>query len=118
VERADYPADIPGTVDSDVEVSLQMAGYVYLLERNGYTVESAAYYGLENASVKYVFGGPPKGAYLSREEMDVLVARVEERLCAMPERFRQGDFRSPSPDWGCTSCWMRGVCRHRFSVGS
>jgi len=118
VELEDHPADTPGSVDDDVEVSLQMAAYVYLLERSGHTVESAAYYGLEEASVKYVFGGPGRGAYLTREEMEVLVSRVDERLRAMPERFRNGDFRAPDPDWGCTSCRLRGVCRHRFSVGN
>jgi hypothetical protein len=118
VELEDHPADSPGSADDDVEVSLQMAAYVYLLECSGHTVESAAYYGLEDAAVKYVFGGPGKGAYLTREEMEVLVSRVDERLLSMPERFRSGDFRAPDPDWGCTSCRMRGVCRHRFSVGN
>ncbi len=116
LELADHPALEPGSADPDTELSLQMAAYAYLLERNGLHVEAAMYYNLEEAKTSYVYGGTGGKPYLNREQLDTVIARIAERLAALPERLRAGDFRVPHPDWGCAECRMRGVCRQRFVV--
>jgi CRISPR/Cas system-associated exonuclease Cas4 (RecB family) len=115
-DLTDAAPDRPGSTDPERELHLQMPAYVYLLERNGLTVEAALYYGLERAKVGYVYHPTKRKPYLSREELDMLVDRIEARLRAMPERFAAGDFRVPNEDWGCASCRHRGVCRLRFNV--
>ncbi len=116
LDLADYPADRPGSIDPDRDLSLQMPAYVYLLERNGLSVEAALYYGLETAEVGYVYHPTSKKSYINREELDVLLDRIDTRLRAMPQRFAEGDFRVPNEEWGCASCRLRGVCRLRFTV--
>ncbi|MFW5785758.1 MAG: PD-(D/E)XK nuclease family protein [bacterium] len=115
LELTDRPAAVPGAADPDRELSLQMAAYAYLLERNGLSVEAALYFNLEEAKTSLVYGGAGN-PWLNREQLDTLIARIEERLSALPGRLRDGDFRVPTPDWGCAACRMRGVCRERFVV--
>ena len=116
LELAEHPALEPGAADPDTELSLQMAAYAYLLERNGHHVEAAMYYNLEEAKTSYVYGGTGGKPYLTRDQLDTVIGRIAERLAALPERLRAGDFRVPHPDWGCAECRMRGVCRQRFVV--
>ena len=117
-ELGAVPATQPGGIDADTELSLQMPAYVYLLEQNGHPVEAAVYYSLEEAKRSHVYGPAAVKPYLNREELDLVLSRIDERLRALPGRARAGDYRVPAETQGCASCRLRGVCRTRFAVES
>jgi CRISPR/Cas system-associated exonuclease Cas4 (RecB family) len=107
------PAEAQGRGRPD---TFQIPLYVLLLKANGIDVRAAAYYAIEKAKYDLVFDESESRAWLSRPELDGLLASTEVAVQEMELRVRSGAWMVPDPRTGCEECRLRSVCRMKYSV--
>lgn len=104
---------------ADTLTAMQLPMYSLLLEENGATVERVLYCSIENGTWHRVYDGgefPGWRSWHSGESWSAAVGEVRERIAAVSQGIREGDFRFPDPEHGCESCVFRGICRTKFRV--
>lgn len=89
--------------------SYQFPCYKRLMEKNGFKVTKAAYFGLKDKKYEIIW-----------ENDELLMKAVDdvfnEVIHSIIEKISQGDFRATPSKENCASCSYRQVCRKRYST--
>ncbi len=103
------------SVAGDDPSSFQMPFYIYLASLNNLRITKALYYLILSGKYIKVFD-LPGGGWLDTEGITTVIQKVEDNLSLMLKDIDGGKFHTNSSDSNCLNCYMKRICRERFTV--
>ena len=103
-------------VDPSDATTYQLPLYTYFVENLRGGVSDAVYFSLTDGVETPVFSTSRKKSWLSREDLDALIAAALELSKKMAAAVHAGDYRVRKRSGGCDACGVRPICRQRYVV--